>query len=466
MSFARETRKEIVLEGVFQRILSVDLNKGVIGEERLPAKWYRDSIGGLGVAVEYLLEDVKSRRPLLDDPFIVMTGALTGYPLPGTSRASLLSYRKGANRLKFGSIHGKFPAYVKMAGFDGFVITGKSERPVGLHLNARGGKIVDASPEWGKDILALEEKEEGQKSILAIGPAGENGHPYASIVVDRWIHGGGGMGGDLGCKRVKAVLVEPDGELPRNPDRAGLPSRAASYLKNSESGGSGQTRRSCFGCLGCCGIFNTREDLLYREAEFEKFNALLPEWPKEGLFLFYRECLKIGLEPLQAAELARDCSPQGQKSIPELINDAGRCDPENRIAARSWEEAVLSLQGGYRDAVFRNVEDLSGLMEKENWALLKNCLPFCEEWDIGIEEMLSSFNEVTGSEVSRQDLFDRSAVLMDRIMNLYRSLDYAPLGPQGISSRHPFPSFFRDRLGEYLRGRKWELSGFPKRDEI
>ncbi len=461
------------MEGVFQRILSVDLNKGLTGEERLPPKWYRDSIGGLGVAVQYLLEDSKSKKPLLDDPIIVMTGPLTGYPLPGTSRASVISYRKEANQFKLGSIHGKFPAYVKMAGFDGFVITGKSERPVGLHLSAKSNKIVNASPLWGKDIFHIEEgggENTQDRSVLAIGPAGENGHPYANVVVDRWTHGTGGMGQDFGGKRVKVVLVEPDSELPRNQDTRGLPEWAASYLeKHSRNFGSGQTRRSCFGCVRCCGIFDPQADLLYVEEEFDKLQGLLPQWSNERLFLFYRECLKLGLGPLEAAEPFGRIDPQEdvQKSLEDFVTHPHRSHPEEAVGTHSWEEAFLSLQGWYRDTVFNNVKGIQGLMEKENWAMMKSCLPVCERWDMDMEEMLSFLNEVTGSEYSRQDLLNRSGVLMDQIMDLYRSLNYVPLGPQGIRScKRRFPPVLRDRLGEYLRGRKWENSGFPKKNEI
>jgi aldehyde:ferredoxin oxidoreductase len=458
------------LEGVWQRILAVDLNKGLIGEERLPAKWYRDSLGGLGVAVQYLLEDLRSKKPLLSDPLIIMTGPLTGYPLPGTSRAAVISLRKESGQFKAGSVHGKFPAYLKLAGFDGVVISGRSETPVRIHLSGKTSKILPADALWGENVFHLNhlgrESTYGA-SILAIGPAGEKGHPYANLVADGWIQGGEGMGGDLGCKGVKAVLADPDGELSGNPDSPGFPSRAASYLKtNSKSGALGQRRRSCFGCVACCGIFDPGEDLLYVEEEFERFSALLAPWPKGDQVFLFRECLQLGLDPLKTAQSVGSAGPQ---SFPRTIQEwMSRPDSHSEpdISARSWEEAFLSLLGRYRDTVFRDAGDLSGLIERENWALIKTCLSVCERWDMGVDEMLSFFNEVTGSESSREDLLGRAGFLADQIMNLYRSLGYAPLAPEGIFSRREIPSLLRDHWREYLEGRNWKDTGFPKRDEI
>lgn len=216
-------------------------------------------------------------------------------------------------------------------------------------------------------------------------------------------------------------------------------------------------------------MFNPQADLLYVEEEFDKLQGLLPQWSNERLFLFYRECLKLGLEPLEAAEPFSRIGPQEdiEKSMEDFMTHPHRSDPEEAVGTHSWEEAFLSLQGWYRDTVYKDVEDIPDLMEKENWAMMKSCLPFCERWDINVEEMLSFLNEVTGSEYSCQGLLNKSGVLMDQIMDLYRSLNYFPLGPHGIRSCvRSFPPVLRDRLGEYLGGRKWEDSGFPKKNEI
>ena len=101
------------MAGVSQKILHVQMDRGLIGEETLPIQWYRESIGGHGLAIRYLLEDLELKKPVLKDPIILMTGPLTGTPLPGTSRASILSYQNEARLLKIASVEGKFPAYLR-----------------------------------------------------------------------------------------------------------------------------------------------------------------------------------------------------------------------------------------------------------------------------------------------------------------------------------------------------------------
>jgi aldehyde:ferredoxin oxidoreductase len=455
------------LEGVFKKIWSIDLSRGLIGEERLPEGWYRDTLGGLGVGMKYLLEDVRSKRPLLDDPIIVMTGPLTGNPLPGSSKASLISYRRDTGQLRLSSLEGRFPAYLKMAGFDGLVITGKAMEPVSLRLSQKHSEILDASPLWGEEVLTLDGDWKGsgeEGSFLAIGPAGENGNPCANVVSDRWMHGGVGIGRDFGLKRLKLIFVEPDGDLTRSSEERGLPSWMISYLqKHLKRNGSGEIRRSCFGCVKCCGRYDSRDDLFFLEEDIEKLQTLVPQWTREFLRLFCRACLNKGLDPWETAgpiaqvETEKDISETLESFIAQPRKWKGDC-----IDTRSWEEAQLSLQGGYRDEVFDNIRTVPELIEKENWAAVKNCLPVCERWDLTPEEMVFFLNQITGSDYSQGDLLAVGDALIGEVMNFYHLLGYLPADPPGIRFCGPrFPSLLRAGIGDYLAYRKWEKTGFP-----
>jgi aldehyde:ferredoxin oxidoreductase len=457
------------LEGVFKKIWSVDLSRGLIGEERLPDGWYRDALGGLGVGVKYLLEDVRSKRPILDDPIIVMTGPLTGNPLPGSSKASLISYRRETNQLRLSTLEGKFPAYLKLAGFDGLVITGKARGPVRLHLSQKHSEILDASPLWGKEVLSLDGdwKESGEEgSILAIGPAGENGNLCANVISDRWMYGGAGIGRDFGLKRLKLIFVEPDSDLTRSSEERGIPSRIISYLqKHLKKNNSDEIRRSCFGCVKCCGRYDARDDLFFLEDDIEKLQTLVPQWTREFLHLFYRACLNKGLDPWETAgptaqmETGKDISETLESFIAQHRKGQGVC-----IDTQSWEEAHLSLQGWYQDEIFENVRTVPELIERENWAVVKDCLPVCERWKMSPEEMVFFLNQVTGSDYSQEDLFTIGETLTHEVMNLYHSLDYLPIDSKGIRFCGPrFPSLLRAGIGDYLAHRKWEKTGFPEK---
>jgi aldehyde:ferredoxin oxidoreductase len=457
------------LEGVFKKIWSIDLSRGLIGEERLPDGWYRDALGGLGVGMKYLLEDVRSKKPLLDDPIIVMTGPLTGNPLPGSSKASLISYRRDTSRLRLSTLEGRFPAYLKMAGFDGLVITGKAKEPVSLHLSQKHSKIHNASPLWGKEVLTLDEDCKGngeEGSILAIGPAGENGNPCANVVSDRWMHGGVGMGSDFGLKRLKLIFVEPDSELTRSSEERSIPSWVISYLKTHlKKDDSDKIRRSCFGCVKCCGRYEAQDDLFFLEEDIERLQTLVPEWTREFLHLFYRACLNKGLDPCETAGPIAQMGPG--KDISETLESfivQPRKGQGDCIDTQSWEEAHLSLQGWYRDGIFENVRTVPELVEKENWAVVRDCLPVCERWKMSPEEMVFFLNQVTGSDYFQEDLLNIGKTLTQEVMNLYHSMGYLPIDPHGIRfCGHRFPSFLGADIGDYLAYRKWEKTGFPEK---
>jgi aldehyde:ferredoxin oxidoreductase len=455
------------LEGVFKKIWSVDLSRGLIGEERLPDGWYREALGGLGVGMKYLLEDVRSRKPILDDPIIVMTGPLTGNPLPGTSKTSLISYRRDTNRLRLSTLEGRFPAYLKLAGFDGLVITGKAREPVSLHLSQKQCKILDASSLWGKEVLTLNGDWKGsgdEGSILAIGPAGEKENPCANVISDRWMHGGAGMGRDFGLKRLKLIQVEPDSDLARSSEGMGIPSWMMSYLQEHlRRTRTDEIRRSCFGCVRCCGSYDSRDDFFFLEEDVVKLQTLVPQWTRELLHLFYRACLNKGLDPWETAGPIAQMGPGEDISetlgsfIAQPRKGQGYC-----IDTQSWEEAHLSLQGWYQDGIFENVRTIPELIERENWAVVKNCLPVCERWRMSPDEMVFFLNQVTGSDYSQEDLLAIGDALICEVMNFYHLLGYFPADSRGIrfcGSR--FPPLLRAGIGDYLAHRKWEKTGFP-----
>ena len=127
-----------------------------MGEETLPAGWYGNSLGGPGLGLEYLREDLRLRAPLLDDPLIVMAGPLTGLPLPAAAAAAALHFDKSETRLRIWSIPGAWPVFLKLAGYDGLVISGRSTAPVRLSVRANQAGIADASGLWGRDIPQTE----------------------------------------------------------------------------------------------------------------------------------------------------------------------------------------------------------------------------------------------------------------------------------------------------------------------
>jgi hypothetical protein len=75
---------------------------------------------------------------------------------------------------------------LKLAGYDGIIIRGKASRPVYLFIDEGEAQLLDAGSLWGHDVfqtdaLIKDELNDKKVSVTAIGPAGENQVPYASM---------------------------------------------------------------------------------------------------------------------------------------------------------------------------------------------------------------------------------------------------------------------------------------------
>jgi aldehyde:ferredoxin oxidoreductase len=126
----------------------------------------------------------------------------------------------------------EFASELKMAGYDGVIVTGKASSPVYILVTDDGGEIRDAGHLWGKmseetiKILNKEVTEEltrrkpniglwREPGKIYIGPAGENLVKNAAVCT-KVCHaaGYGGYGSVMGSKNLKAIVAKGRGKLP------------------------------------------------------------------------------------------------------------------------------------------------------------------------------------------------------------------------------------------------------------
>ena len=216
------------MKGNTGRIADIDLSKGTVNILQLPEETYRRYIGGSGLAAKVFWDradfaaDALSPEALL----IFMNGPLTGVKLSGVSRMNATARSPLTGGIAESSCGGYFPPALRLAGFDGLILSGQAERPSLLLIENGSVSIRDAGPLWGKGILACTsdlQKTYGKKSTsLVIGPAGENGVPFACILNEsHHAFGRCGMGAVMGSKNLKALVVQPGGGTlsPADPDR-------------------------------------------------------------------------------------------------------------------------------------------------------------------------------------------------------------------------------------------------------
>ncbi len=202
------------------RMLHVDLSTGKVTAEPLNAEWAREYIGGWGLGAKYYTESVDPTvAPLSpDNTIVVMTGPMAGTLAPTGSRTCVVSKSPHTGTIFESNIGGAFGPELKFAGFDGIVISGKADRPVWLRIEDDEVSLEEANSLWGTGIFATERTLEeemgpGMKS-LSIGPAGENGIPFACVGSESYRQmGRGGVGTLFGAKNLKAVAVRGTGGI-------------------------------------------------------------------------------------------------------------------------------------------------------------------------------------------------------------------------------------------------------------
>lgn len=205
-----------------QSILKIDLSTCTTDEYIIPKEWERDYLGGASLAARLLYSSlIPDLDPLSPEaPLLLMTGPLTGTAGPAVGRF-VVSGRSPLTGLWAESNCGGFwGPELRFAGYDGLWITGRAKKPVYLWIKDGKLEIHDATHLIGMDTYETQtaiKQEINQPGVrvAVIGPAGENGVLFASILCDHGRTAGRtGLGAVMGSKNLKAVAVRGNGKVP------------------------------------------------------------------------------------------------------------------------------------------------------------------------------------------------------------------------------------------------------------
>lgn len=199
---------------MLRKVLYIDLTGGESWSvER--QELFEDWMGGTGVGIRLLQEECPSGTDPLSPqaPIILSIGPLNGiFPVATKTVATFKSPLTGELGESYAG--GRLSLAMRFAGHEAIVIRGKAERPSYISINDMDVAIKDATSIWGIDapttgvILREREPGVGRRSIIRIGPAGENLVHYAGVVVDTYRHFGRlGLGTVFGSKRLKAMVI-------------------------------------------------------------------------------------------------------------------------------------------------------------------------------------------------------------------------------------------------------------------
>ncbi|MFW6374057.1 MAG: aldehyde ferredoxin oxidoreductase N-terminal domain-containing protein [Thermodesulfobacteriota bacterium] len=320
------------VHGWMGKILKVDLSDNRITE--LHTLDYADRfLGGRGIATRIYWETVGPEVGALDPEncLIFMTGPLGATGAQGASRFEVVgkSPMLVPEGFCYGNVGGFFGPYLKKAGYDGIVITGRSEKPVYLLIQDGAARLENGADLWGKGTYAVRD---GLKAahgenvrFITTGPAGENRCRNANLMTDNEGSATGGFGAVMGSKHLKAIAVYGVGSPSvADPERLKELNKTAIHLNRHEPMflpfPPEQVRRTGKSSCFQCGL-----DCDYR-------NALLTASGKnvvrkcQAMFVYFPWVAKTG----ESAETALDATG--------ICNDLSLCTMEMTNVVQ-WIEA-------------------------------------------------------------------------------------------------------------------------------
>jgi aldehyde:ferredoxin oxidoreductase len=203
----------MALSGYMGKFLFIDVGSGRVRREPLDPDAARAFLGGFGLNIKFAYELLPPGvDPLSPQNVIIFgVGPLTGTLAPGSARISVTTKFPLSGTIGGGNGGVRMGALIKLAGYDGIVVSGRAAEPVYLRIADERVDLVSAKGLWGKDIYEAT-NELGAKhpgaGVLAIGQAGENQCKFALAMMDRVAATGrGGLGAVMGAKNLKAIVV-------------------------------------------------------------------------------------------------------------------------------------------------------------------------------------------------------------------------------------------------------------------
>ncbi len=200
--------------GYAGRVLRVDLTAGEAVVEPLEAGEARRYIGGRGLNVARLVEEMDlDRDPLGEEARLVVgVGPLVGTMFPGAARTNFTAKSPQTGILGDSNAGGFFGPELKFAGYDQVVLTGRAERLSYLLIHDDDVRIVPAEDLAGLDVwqmnAVLVSRHGRRAQVACVGPAAERGVKFSGVFCNLARPAARtGMGAVMAAKGLKAIVV-------------------------------------------------------------------------------------------------------------------------------------------------------------------------------------------------------------------------------------------------------------------
>jgi aldehyde:ferredoxin oxidoreductase len=304
------------MKGWMGKVLEVNLSNGEVQFRPLDADLARLFLGGRGLGARLLWDmvgpDVGPLSP--ENVLIFCTGPLTATAFQTSNRFSVTTKSPLTGTVLDANSGGFWGMRLKRCGLDAVIVRGRASRPACLDITPSAAILKDASDLWGKTVPeATQALGQGPKrSVLCIGPAGENLVRFAAIMNDgARALGRGGVGAVMGSKNLKAIAVEGD-EKVESADRQRL--RFVRYEASKHLTASPLTSQALpqFGTAGVVNVVNVIGALPtrnFQQTQFEHAEAISGETIAERLLVKKAACWSC---PIACTRVTRTAHGEGE----------------------------------------------------------------------------------------------------------------------------------------------------------
>lgn len=207
--------------GYMGKVAKFDLSTGKLEDYPWSDQERELYIGGKIMAAKILYDNLTGKEEAYSEEnmIVISTGPLTGTGAPSSNRFNVSAISPQTGIIASSNCGGNFGYYLKKAGYDALILTGKCDEHSWLEIYNDSFVLHNADREdvWGKrvseaqqQIRDLIERDNGCRmkcGIVTIGPAGENLVRYAGIFSDERTAGRAGLGSVFGWKNLKAIAA-------------------------------------------------------------------------------------------------------------------------------------------------------------------------------------------------------------------------------------------------------------------
>lgn len=197
------------------RLLRVDLSNRRTSVEEIDPAVLRKWVGGTGLGVHYLYQEVPPGVEWNDprNRVIIASGPLGNTRASGTGTISVVFKGPMTGLAGATQANGYLGAFLRSQGYEAILIEGAADRLTHLHIDENGVTLRDAEHLAGVGTWELEDRvraeyglNDKQLSVFGIGPAGEKLVRFAALVGDRGhVAAHNGIGAVLGAKKLKVI---------------------------------------------------------------------------------------------------------------------------------------------------------------------------------------------------------------------------------------------------------------------